>query len=283
MQMLSASASKKFSPLMSVTQRFGFARYYNRSQNMDQMYKFDMTSYAYKPELIYKIDPAPQYPDGPYPEKPQTVINRKKFSDSLEKFRDNTFAKRRQKERFMTGRLYSHLRHEELKQAVHEIHAKEKDDATASADMSLSDPNLVREKGVWVDRLEYDDQFKLPYGAGYDHVIKKRTDNVDKQKYWNNRVMDELVEKLGYMDFRDALACNKYILEVKRHGDYHQQARAKILSVAMSRYNALRRQDIELKTAAKGTADKEEAKLNVIMDEDPDMARLYRETYGDIK
>jgi hypothetical protein len=61
----------------------------------------------------------------------------------------------------------------------------------------------------------------LPYGIGYDTIIKKRADMVDKQKFWNNKVMDELVNKLGYMDFRDALACNKYILEVKRHGDYH--------------------------------------------------------------
>lgn len=33
--------------------------------------------------------------------------------------------------------------------------------------------------------------------------------------------MDELVLKLGYMDYRDALACNKYIIEAKRSGDYH--------------------------------------------------------------
>lgn len=50
--------------------------------------------------------------------------------------------------------------------------------------------------------------------------------------------MDEIVEKLGYMDYRDALACNKYIIEAKRHGDYHQQARSKVLSVAMAKYNA---------------------------------------------
>lgn len=40
---------------------------------------------------------------------------------------------------------------------------------------------------------------------------------IDKQKFWNNRVMDELIEKLGYMDYRDALACNRYILDSKRH------------------------------------------------------------------
>lgn len=64
---------------------------------------------------------------------------------------------------------------------------------------------------------------------------------VDKQKFQNNQAMDELVQKLGYMDYRDALACNKYIIEAKRHGDYHQAARAKILSVAIAKYNSLKR------------------------------------------
>jgi len=104
---------------------------------------------------------------------------------------------------------------------VQEINNKEKDEAKEGAAMSASDPTLIKEKGVWVDAFEYDDQFKLPYGIGYDAIIKKRADMVDKQKFWNNKVMDELVNKLGYMDYRDALACNKYILEVKRHGDYH--------------------------------------------------------------
>ena len=69
--------------------------------------------------------------------------------------------------------------------------------------------------------MDYDDQFKLPYGVGFDAIIKKRTDMIDKQKFLNNQVMDELVNKLGYMDYRDALACNKYLIEAKRHGDYH--------------------------------------------------------------
>lgn len=69
--------------------------------------------------------------------------------------------------------------------------------------------------------FDYDDTYKLPYGVGYDHIIKKKTDMINKQKFQNNKVMDELVEKLGYLDYRDALACNKYILEAKRHQDYH--------------------------------------------------------------
>lgn len=41
--------------------------------------------------------------------------------------------------------------------------------------------------------------------------------------------MDTLIAKLGYMDYRDALACNKYVLEAKRSGDYHQMARGRVL------------------------------------------------------
>ena len=69
-----------------------------------------MTAYQYKPELIYKIDPSPEYPDGPLPLSPCKQLERAKFRDSLERFRDNSFAKRRQRDRFMTGRLFAHLR-----------------------------------------------------------------------------------------------------------------------------------------------------------------------------
>ena len=258
-----------------------------------------MTAYQYRPDLIYNIDPSPQYPDGPHPLPEKTALERSKFKDSLEKFRDNQIGKKRQRERMMTGRLFAHLRQEELRQAVQDIHDKETSASGDAAAESLSSA-AIKEKGVWVDHFDYDDQFKLPYGVGYDHVIKKRTDMIDKQKFWNNRVMDELVESLGYMDYRDALACNKYIMETKRHGDYHQQARAKILGVAMSRYNAQKRLEIEQKAAAAFAQgkiaagkdedaavvvqqQKDETKLKVIMQEDPEMARLYREAYGDIK
>ena len=34
--------------------------------------------------------------------------------------------------------------------------------------------------------------------------------------------MDKLVDDLGYLDYRDMLAANRYILEAKQRGDYHQ-------------------------------------------------------------
>ena len=35
---------------------------------------------------------------------------------------------------------------------------------------------------------------------------------INDKRFLNNRVMDQLVEQLGYLDFRDMLAANKYIL-----------------------------------------------------------------------
>jgi hypothetical protein len=92
------------------------------------------------------------------------------------------------------------------------------------------------------------------------------------------------VQKLGYIDYRDALACNKYVLETKRHNDYHQMARSKILSHAMQKYNQQKKKHIESMVSAQaGTASHDEDRLKVIMNEDSDMAALYREIFQDIK
>jgi hypothetical protein len=87
--------------------------------------------------LIYRIDPAPQYPDGPHPMPGGRKLEMDKFRDSLERFRDNSFAKRRQRDRFMTGRLYAHIRHEELRQAVKEINQKETGASSEDAASSI--------------------------------------------------------------------------------------------------------------------------------------------------
>ena len=45
---------------------------------------------------------------------------------------------------------------------------------------------------------------------------------MNNNKFQNNRIIDDLVEKLGYMDYRDMLAVNRYILDARREGDYRQ-------------------------------------------------------------
>jgi hypothetical protein len=54
----------------------------------------------------------------------------------------------------------------------------------------------------------------------------------------------------------------------------------------MSKYNALKRSDIDSRAAQLATSEnltKDEAKLKLVTSEDAEMARLYREAYGDIK
>lgn len=97
-----------------------------------------------------------------------------------------------------------------------------------------------------------DEQFLLPYGAGYDNIIKEKAEMIDSLKVSNNEVMDQLILNLGYMDYRDALACNKYIIEAKRSGDYHQVARSKILQTAMSRLARNKRDNLEKMAHTKG-------------------------------
>ena len=87
------------------------------------------------------------------------------------------------------------------------------------------------------------------------------------------------------MDYRDALAMNKYILEAKRHGDYHQQARARTLQLAMSRMNRLKRDEIDKRVKEELKNEKSEVrndpvarsekKLQMVMDEDNVVAQVY--------
>jgi hypothetical protein len=103
----------------------------------------------------------------------QNQIDRAKFRDSLAKTRDLKIAKTRYQDHFSTGRLYAHLRHDELRRAVKDIQSKE---GRWAAETSLNKEGLIKEKGVTVENYEFDDLFKLPYGVGYDAVIKKRID-----------------------------------------------------------------------------------------------------------
>ena len=53
----------------------------------------------------------------------------------------------------------------------------------------------------------------------------------------------------------------------------------------MAKYNAQKRQEIEQKAAQTpgNELDKNEAKLNIIINQDPKMAELYKDIYGEIK
>ena len=130
--------------------------------------------------------------------------------------------------------------------------------------------------------MPIDDQLNLPIGTPYDFVIKAKAESIDDEKNLNNVKMDELVAKLGYMDYRDALACNRYIIEAKRSGDYHQVARARVLELAFARMDHERRTAFQTQARQEAKYEQKEPKeveLRKIMDQDPEFAELYRETF----
>ena len=165
----------------------------------------------------------------------------------------------------------------EIKQEVQKIKEKEKETARQT---------VVRTRGIEAPDFEVDDQFMLPYGLSFDNVIKKKAELIDSLKVANNVVMDELIERLGYMDYRDALACNRYILEAKRSGDYHQLARASVLQTALSKLNGRKRMQLEeaAKRQSKEAGESaEEIKLRTLMKEDSEVASLYQDTLFNVR
>lgn len=118
----------------------------------------------------------------------------------------------------------------------------------------------------------------------YDWILKNREAELERKKKVNSGMIRELVWKLGYMDYRDALAVNKYILEARRSEDTNQLVRAQILEQALKQLKDKKMKDIERRAKEEvGDMAKAEAleqqKLDLLMNENPEYARMYQEMY----
>ena len=80
------------------------------------------------------------------------------------------------------GRLHSHLAVENMRKDVQTIKMKESQQGEEK--MSQKQINLGAAS------YEVDDSFQLPYGVGFDHVIKKKAELINEEKSGNNHVMD---------------------------------------------------------------------------------------------
>jgi hypothetical protein len=69
----------------------------------------------------------------------------------------------------------------------------------------------------------------------FTEIIEKRARSIEKQQ--SDQEIAELVEKLGYLDLRDFVAVNKYILDAKNHSNYVNQSKARLLSIALNLMN----------------------------------------------
>ena len=128
--------------------------------------------------------------------------------------RTATLTKRANERRFQRGRTFAHQRFTEMKLEVAKIRQLEQQDKSDT--LTQKEP-----KGVRLDMPEMEETYNVPMGTEFDYIYKERQELIDSQKKQNSVKMDQLVAQLGYMDYRDALACNKYIIEAKRSNDYH--------------------------------------------------------------
>ncbi len=128
----------------------------------------------------------------------------------------------------------------------------------------------------------------------YQEVIKERDQLIDKGKYKSFKEMDALIQKLGYMDYRDLLAANRYVFEAQRYGDDLQQARAQTLAYALSQMTRLKREAFErrvtkkfreLKSQHEGDSElnRDQVKLDLLRDEDPFYSKVYQEIYAELR
>ena len=63
-----------------------------------------------------------------------------------------------------------------MKQIVKELNKKETDEERREIKEAAAAASKASHSQI---DFEIEDQFKLPYGVGYDHVIKKKTDMIN--------------------------------------------------------------------------------------------------------
>lgn len=146
-----------------------FSRYLNKGQQAAIDMKSDLTCYQHVPENIAAISPAPQYMKKQFPTAKDQTHKRNNIYNA-ERIRTSAITKAANEQRYAAGRLHAHLKIENMKQSIQIIKDKEQESVNKKS-------NLIR--GIPAPEVEIDDQFQLPYDAGYDHIIKAKAELID--------------------------------------------------------------------------------------------------------
>ena len=95
-----------------------FGRTLNRAHRMNVDSRTDMTAYDYQPEHITKIEPSPRYLEKGLKESLGREKIKRDHVYNAERLRTAGILKRSNMERIYQGRLYTHLKLNEMKQSV---------------------------------------------------------------------------------------------------------------------------------------------------------------------
>jgi hypothetical protein len=147
---------------------------------------------------------------------------------------------------------------------------------------SLKTEDLGVEHEVSVDK-----DTNLVYGLGYDNLI---TSGQSGQKSSEERQLQQLVNKLGYVDFRDFVALNKYVLEAKNHEDLINQTKSKFLQMALQKVNQNQKEELKrnlrkIDEANKDlkTKDKNDIKIDYLLNNVEESKELFYNYYYKLK
>jgi hypothetical protein len=136
-------------------------------------------------------------------------------------------------------------------------------------------------------RQYIDDDTGLLYGIGFDTFIHKI--NRDKQEILSkDDKIDNLVKKLGYIDMREFLMLNRYILEAKNHNDILIQTKSKFLEEALFRFTKEKREEIKDKLSVidsqqKNQREKTDEKVEFLLGNYSNLNEIFYENYYKIK
>jgi len=140
-----------------------------------------------------------------------------------------------------------HRRQKELEDraASHIKIAKATREKNKGKSLNSSNGSIQEANDAGMESSKVDKESGLLYGLGYDHLIRRssRTKNDSEGESYNK--LNELVHKLGYLDLRDFVALNKYILEAKSHESHVNQTKAKFLAVAMQRLSESKKDEVK--------------------------------------
>ena len=157
----------------------------------------------------------------------------------------------------------------------------------------LEDVNFLEGEKTFKNNQNFSSQFMdedtgLLYGVGFYNFIHKI--NKDKQEILSqDRSIDILVNKLGYLDMREFLALNRYILEGKNHNDTLVQAKSKFLEDAINVLNKKKRDEIKNKFSLIDNRQeldsfgKTDEKIDFLLNNVSEMKDLFYQNYYKIK
>jgi hypothetical protein len=105
----------------------------------------------------------------------------------------------------------------------------------------------VDELGV-SNEIAVDKDTGLIHGLGFDHLISSSLasskEEMNDEKYQEGN-LNQLINKLGYLDFREFVALNKYIVDAANHEDLVNQTKSKFLQIAMQKMNSYQKEELK--------------------------------------